>query len=412
MAALHCLQVCANLVYANQQPWHNSGGAVYQPSVDGQQDRLTRFVLLLPLLFVLTGTLIRFLAFRYHQPDTPWTEYFGAMCRWDCIWYVNLAEDGYSRFPVPDRVAAANWAFFPFYPILVGALGKLLPIPTIVLASLMSIVTAYVAVVVAWPLLGRSRRAYALYAAFILSGPISIYFTTFFTEVMFVLLTTLVFRFLGRSNYLGAATAAALLSGTRIIGVFVSLSLGLQALLDRRRTTGSWRGWLPGLLGQPKLVLAVFLSPLGLFLYIAFLHYWIGDGLAFSHVQRAWARQVGNPFGYLWQGLTAWSTTPGQWLTHSQVLALSAVAGLALTAVLGWRRQWPAALFALLAILIPLAAGLASMLRFMVAMAPLTITLMTLLARWRWLFALSLVTLLVSAWFVTLAWFGGNLALV
>lgn len=385
---------------------------MYQPGKTSVDDRPTRFILLLPLLFVLAGTLIRFLAFRYAQPDTPWTDYFDALCRWDCGWYVTMAQTGYDPFPVPSHVSAGNWAFFPFYPMLVGAIGKLVPLPTIILASLISIITAYAAVIAAWPLLGRSRRAYALYAAFILSGPFSMYFTTFFTEVMFVLLTTIAFRQIGRSNYMGAGLATALLSATRIVGVFASLSLGLQALLDWRRTTGSWKGVIGGLLGQPMLVLAIFISPLGLFAYMAFLHFWIGDGLAFSHVQRAWARQVGNPALYLWQGLTNWPTTPGQWLTASQILALSAVSGLVLTGVLAWRRQWPAVLFALLGIIIPLAAGLASMLRFIVAMAPLTITLMTLLARWRWLFVLSLLGLLVSAWFVTLAWLGGNVALV
>lgn len=385
---------------------------MYQASIDHRQDRPTRLVLLLPLLFVLTGTLIRFFAFRYAQPDTPWTQYFDALCNWDCGWYVTMAETGYDRFPVPNRVTAGNWAFFPLYPMLVGLVGKLVPLPTIVLASLLSIITAYAAVVAAWPLLGRNLRAYTLYAAFILSGPLSMYFTTFFTEVMFVLLTTLAFRYLDRSNYLGAAAVAALLSATRIVGVFVSLSIGLKALLDWRRDTGSWKGWIGGLLGQPNLVLAIFVAPLGLFAYMAFLTYWMGDGLAFSHVQRAWARQMGNPALYLWRGLTSWPTTPGQLLSNSQILALSAVVGLALTGVLAWRRQWPAALFALLAIVIPLTAGLASMLRFMAAMAPLTITLMTLLARWRWLFVVSLAGLLVSAWFVTLAWLGGNIALV
>ena len=385
---------------------------MYQASIDRRDDRPSRMVLLLPLLFVLTGTLIRFLAFRYDQPDTPWTDYFDALCRWDCGWYVTMARTGYDTFPVPGRISAGNWAFFPFYPMLVGLIGKLVPLPTIVLASLLSIITAYAAVVAAWPLLGRNIRAYTLYAAFILSGPLSMYFTTFFTEVMFVLLTTLAFRYLSRSNYMGAGATTALLSATRIVGVFVSLSIGVQALLDWRRTTGSWKGWLGGLLGQPKLVLAIFISPLGLFVYMAFLNYWICDGLAFSHVQRAWARQVGNPAIYLWNGLTAWPSHPGQLLTGSQILALAAVAGLILTGVLAWRRQWPAVLFALLGIIIPLAAGLASMLRFMAAMAPLTITLMTLLARWRWLFVVSLVGLLVSAWFVTLAWLGGNVALV
>ena len=260
---------------------------MYQASIDRRDDRPGSFVLLLPLLFVLTGTLIRFLAFRYAQPDAAWTGYFGALCRWDCGWYVTMAQTGYDGFPVPGRVSAGNWAFFPFYPMLVGVIGKLVPLPTIVLASLLSILTAYAAVVAAWPLLGRNIRAYALYACFILSGPLSMYFTTFFTEVMFVLLTTLAFRYLGRGNYLAAAGFTALLSATRIVGVFVSLSIGLQALLDWRRTTGSWKGWLAGLLGQPRLVLAIFVAPLGLFAYMAFLHYWIGSGLATAMARRA-----------------------------------------------------------------------------------------------------------------------------
>lgn len=385
---------------------------MFPTSTDPRDDRATAFVLLLPLAFVLLGTLIRFLAFRYQLPDKSPADYFDALCRWDCGWYVRMAEEGYDRFPVPSRSNAGNWPFFPFYPMLVGVITKLVPaLPTIVTASILSIATAYAAVVVAWPLLGRNRQAYILYAAFMLCGPLSMYFTTFFTEVMFVLLTTLVFRFLARSNYLGAAGASALLSATRIVGVFASLSIGVQALMDWRRDTGSWRGVIPGLLGQPRLVLAIFIAPLGLFVYMAFLHYWIGDGLAFSHVQRAWGRMVANPAVYLWRGLTTWPAE-GQLIHNSQILALAAVAGLILAAVLAWRRQWPAVIFALLCILIPLAAGLASMLRFMAGMAPLTITLMTILGRNRVIFALSLVALVAGAWFTTLAWLGGNIALV
>lgn len=384
---------------------------MYPPHIQDRQGEPTLLICLLPVLFVLSGTLIRFLAFRYAQPDTDWTHYFDALCRWDCGWYIRMAETGYDPFPVPSRVSAGNWAFFPFYPMLVGLIGKLIPLPTIVLASLISIATAYAAVIAAWPLLGRNLRAYTLYAAFMLAGPLSFYFTTFFTEVMFVLLTTLVFRFLGRSNYLGAAGAAALLSGTRIVGVFASLSIGLKALLDYREKTGTWRGVVGGLLGQPKLVLAIFISPLGFFAYMAFLNYWIGDGLAFSHTQRAWGRMIANPATYLWEGLTNWPDN-GALLGNSQILALAAVVGLVITGVLAWRKQWPAVVFCLFCIVIPLAAGLASMLRFMAGMAPLTITAATILGKNRIVFALSLAVLIAGAWFVTLAWLGGNIALV
>lgn len=381
------------------------------PSPDTGHDKPNRLVLLLPVLFVLSGTLIRFLAFRYAQPDTDWKQYFDALCRWDCTWYIRMAETGYDTFPVPSRVSAGNWAFFPFYPMLVGVIGKFIPLPTIVLASLISMVTAYAAIVAAWPLLGRNIMAYTLYAAFMLSGPVSFYFTTFFTEVMFVLLTTLVFRFLARSDYLGAAGASALLSGTRIVGVFASLSIGVKALMDYRRDKGTWRGIIGGLLGQPKLMLAIFISPLGFFIYVAFLNYWIGDGLAFSHTQRAWGRMIDNPATYLWEGLVNWPDD-GAILSNSQILALAAVTGLVATAVLALRKQWPAVVFCLFCIIIPLAAGLASMLRFMAGMAPVTITAATILGKNRIVFAISLITLLIGAWFVTLAWLGGNIALV
>lgn len=381
------------------------------PSPDTGHDKPNRLVLLLPVLFMLSGTLIRFLAFRYAQPDTDWTQYFDALCRWDCTWYIRMAETGYDTFPVPSRVSAGNWAFFPFYPMLVGVIGKFIPLPTIVLASLISMVTAYAAIIAAWPLLGRNIMAYTLYAAFMLSGPVSFYFTTFFTEVMFVLLTTLVFRFLARSDYLGAAGASALLSGTRIVGVFASLSIGVKALMDYRRDKGTWRGIIGGLLGQPKLMLAIFISPLGFFIYVAFLNYWIGDGLAFSHTQRAWGRMIDNPATYLWEGLVNWPDD-GAILSNSQILALAAVTGLVATAVLALRKQWPAVVFCLFCIIIPLAAGLASMLRFMAGMAPVTITAATILGKNRIVFAISLITLLIGAWFVTLAWLGGNIALV
>lgn len=181
-------------------------------------------------------------------------------------------------------------------------------------------------------------------------------------------------------------------------------------MLDHFRSGGTWRNLVPALLGNPRLVLAIFLAPFGLFAYMAFLHFWIGDGLAFSHVQRAWGRLIDSPLLYLWRGLNTPPDT-GFAPTGSQILALAGLAGIALTAVLAWRRQWPAVVFCLLAIFIPLAAGLASMLRFMAAMAPLTITLMTLLAKYRWLFWLSLVLLLIGSFTTTLAWLGGNVAL-
>ena len=86
--------------------------------------------------------------------------------------------------------------------------------------------------------------------------------------------------------------------------------------------------------------------------------------------------------------------------------------GLLLTGVLAWQRKWPAAVFCLICLVIPLCAGMASMLRFVVALSPIMLAAMSLLARWRWLFAVSLIAFVAADYFFTVGWLREWLALV
>ncbi|GLQ54508.1 hypothetical protein [Devosia nitrariae] len=369
------------------------------------------FVALVPLTFLLVGLVLRFLAFRAALPEAPVTNFAQALCRWDCHWYVRIAEEGYDPFPVPGRIVAGNWAFFPLYPGLVGLVRQLLPFPTMVTATLVSLACAYAAAVAAWPLLAGNRRAYVLYAAFLLAGPFSVYFTTFMTEVMFTLLTIGVFLALRQSNHLVAGALAALLSATRIVGVFIVFAIVLAMFLDHRRQGGTLAGFVPALLRRPVWLLAIVISPLGAFAYIAFLDGLVGDGLAFQHVQRAWGRELGNPLGYLAQALTT-SARSGFFPSIVQQQGFAALAGLGMTGVLAWRRRLPEALFSLVCILVPLSAGMASMPRFVAGLAPVCLMAMTLLAARWWLFALALLVLLVGGYFGAFGWITEYVALV
>jgi hypothetical protein len=369
------------------------------------------FIVAVPIGFMLIGLVLRYLAYVAVVPDASFAGFAQGLCRWDCGWYIGIAQHGYDPFPTPKMINAGNWAFFPLTPLVVSALQSVLPGTTIVIATIASLVLALVAAISAWPLLEGDRRAYVLYSAFLLSGPFSVYFTTFYTEVLFVLLTTLAFVALKRSSYLGAAAAGALLSATRIVGVFFVLSIAVQAFIDYRRTGGRLSGFVGWALRRPDLVLAVFLAPAGLFAYMGFLYWRVGDALAFSHVQRAWGRAIDNPVNYIWRGL---ANFPHEGLipSVSQQLALAAIAGLLLTAWLCWRRAWPAAVFCLVCLALPLFAGLASMLRFVVGQAPLMLALMSLLARWRWLAIVSLLAFLVADYYFTIGWMTGYLTLV
>jgi len=368
-------------------------------------------VALIPAVFVVAGLVIRYFAYAAAVPDETLTGFPMGLCRWDCGWYVYIAEHGYHPFPTPGMNAAGNWAFFPLMPVFVGAVRWLTHLPTMALATTISIAMAYATAIIAWPLLGRNLRAYTLFSAYLLAGPWSIYFTTFMSEAAFILLTTGVLLALERRNYLAAGLVAGLLSATRIVGVMMSVAMLVQLFAEHRAAGKPLRSFVPELLKRPDVVLGLLLAPLGAFVYMAFLSWWIGDGLAFVHVQRAWARAYGNPLQFVWEAL---ATLPkGTWVpTFPEQLAAAVITGFVLTGVLLWRRKWAGGTFSLISLTLPLFAGMASTLRFTAALAPLAIEGAKLLAANRIVFAAALLGFLVADYFVTIAWISGALSLV
>ena len=365
----------------------------------------------IPVAFALLGLVVRYFAYANTITDASLASFAEDLCRWDCDWYVRMSETGYDPFPVPAMVNAGNWAFFPLYPMLIAGLRTLTGLPTMTIATATSLLLSIAATRIAWPLFAGRLSAYVLFSAFLLAGPFAVYFTTFYTEVLFLTLTIGVFVALQRRNYLLAGLLGALLSGTRIVGVFIVFAIVIQAWLDHRQRGGSLMGFVPAVLRRPDQLLAIFIAPLGLFAYMAYLHWHIGDALAFSHVQRAWGRASGSPLGYLWTALT---TFPKEgWVpTTAQQLAMAWLVGFAMIVVMAIRRQFAAALFCLVCITLPLFAGMASMLRFVVGLAPVTITAMDLLSRRLWLFVPALGLILVGGYFGTVGWLTRVLTLV
>ncbi len=314
-------------------------------------------------------------------------------------------------FPVPSLIDSGNWAFFPLFPMIVGSVHFLTSLPVMVIATAVSILLSGAAALVAWPLLERNLRAYTLYCAFLLCGPFSIYFTTFYTEVLFVLLTNCVFLAVKRGNYLAAGGLAALLSATRIVGVFIVFAIALQYVLDFVGRGGRLRGLLAEVWRRPEIVLALLIAPLGLFAYMAYLHFYMGDALAFSHVQRAWGQgdrqpadlPVDRPHRLAEDWFPA-VRQPGPGALGARRLALSVL--------LLIRRQYAAAAFCLICLVVPLSAGMASMLRFVAALSPIVLALMLLLARWQVVFVIALLGFVVADYAFTVGWLEEWLALV
>jgi hypothetical protein len=366
---------------------------------------------LIPAMLALIGLILRYFGYAASVPDETILGFPYGMCRWDCGWYVHIAEQGYDGFPTHSMSAAGNWAFFPLMPILVGAVHAVTTLPTMPLATGMSIAMSYATAVLAWPLCDRNLRAYTLFSAYLLAGPFSVYFTTFMTEALFILLTTAVLVALQRREYLAAGLVAALLSATRIVGLFMVLAMLAQLFADHRAEGKSVRSFAPAVLRRPDVVLGLVLAPLGAFGYMAFLRWWMGDGLAFLHVQRAWARAYGNPLSFVWTALTDFPKSG--WIpTAPEQLAATVIVGFVLVGILAWRRQWAGATFSFIALSVPLFAGMASSLRFTTGLAPLAILATRLLSANRIVFAVTLLGFFVADYYVTKGWIGGALSLV
>ena len=365
----------------------------------------------IPLAAALVGLLIRYLGYATFADDDSFGRFITGMCRWDCEWYVRLAEGGYDPFPTPKMLNAGNWAFFPLYPMMVGALRALTGLQTMIAATGLSIFLSIAAARVAWPLLGKDLRAYTLFSVFLLAGPFSIYFTTFFTEVLFLFLTVCVFAALRQRQFLLAGILAGLLSATRIVGVFIVFAILWEMWRSHRDAGGTWKDFVPAIVLKPDWLLALAVAPIGLFAYMFYLHTLVGDALAFSHVQRAWGRPMGNPIVFIWNALA--SMPRDSWIpTPSQQLGLATLVGYALIVALIIRKRFDMAIYATIALTLPLFAGMASMLRFVAGLAPMPLMLSELLARNRWVFAVSLLVFLAGGYGTTLAWMKWVLSLV
>jgi hypothetical protein len=356
----------------------------------------TRAALLIVGLF-LTSRIVMYCIFGAVQADFSLGTFAQSLCKWDCGWYTRTIRDGYDLTPRWHyRGDAANWAFFPLYPLIATGLAKILSVSPLVAGLLVSNTAALASGFIAAKILPNIRGLLA-FCVILYLGPFSFYFASVYTESLFVFLTLTCFYLLSRRQYLAAAAVAALLSGTRAVGVFMVLTILVSALRDHLADNGSLKSFPRAALSNPQLTLAIFLAPIGLFAYMAYLHYHMGDALAFSHIQRAWGRVIDSPLKVLARGL----------LTNDLHLlfdggmsrrwcAIWSVTGLVLTGYLLSLRRFPEAVFAFICILIPLSTGLDSMPRYVVGTAPLLIIASELMASRRSILAFAVPGLIIA----------------
>jgi hypothetical protein len=277
----------------------------------------------------------------------------------------------------------------PTSPATVWLFKAVTGLPTLIAGFLLSNGFVAAAALLSRPLFGGNNRAYWLFVLTLLVGPFSFFFSTLYSESLFILLTVAVLVALQRSNYLAAGIAGALLSATRPTGVLIVFAILTQIFLDHRRAGGSFAAFPRRVIRDPEAMLALFVAPLGLFAYMAYLHLHVGDALAFARVQVGWGRELDNPIDTLLRVFAGELSVNYRSLVDYS-WAFAALVGLALSVALVVRGRIAAGVFCALCITVSLATGITSMVRFVAGLVPLGMAVTELAAKWR-------VTLFITA---------------
>ena len=217
--------------------------------------------------------------------------FLSKMCTWDCGWYASIVNEGYHVKPhFHPKGDAANWAFFPAFPLFAKILSLLAgisaPLSLIIASKLFFFFSLLTFIVLAEVEFGAESK---VIAGFVLAfNPYSVYAHVGYAETLYFFLTTLAFLLIRSRKYVLAGMAGAILSATRFASIFFFFSYFIHVVRVMRSPTATQ--W-------PPLLLGLMIIPLGLATFMVYLHFHIGDALAFMHVQVAWGAHWKSYFG-------------------------------------------------------------------------------------------------------------------
>lgn len=308
------------------------------------------------IVWLIALLIISFFGFsNFPQSQNGKPAFLDNLANWDGGHYVGIAKYGYSE--------KFQYAFFPLYPILINLASKITG-NFITAAILISMGASFLALHILFELisLDYTKKLAEKSLDFLLFFPAAFYLTVAYSEGLFLFLTAAAFLFARKHKLLLATLFAALASGTRLVGLAVSLSLILQIYLTEGINKKNW---------------AVLLSPLGFVAYCIYLLQTTGDPFYFIYAENHWQRVITVPGLSFWETIQTLSSGKNIAENFNAVLdLLFAVLGLGL--ILRSFRFLPIqySVYSLLSIAFPLfTPTLSSIPRFLLPVFPIFIVL-------------------------------------
>lgn len=324
-----------------------------------------------------------------------------ALSAWDGRWLLTIARHGYAGI--------SDLAFFPGYPLLVGALYRILPVSAAVagwiVSGLAGLVFAYGLVALMSELpsgtAGSRRRAGLLLVGLMSCWPLAIVFAMTYTEPLFCALAAWALVAVCRRRWPLAGVLAAGAGFVRPTGVALIVVVAAAAGMAGLRATGRerWRAWT-----------SVLVASAGLLGYLAFVASRTGSVVGWFRVQRAgWHTGVD---GGAATARFVWAQLADPWgLMEATTVLMLLLAPVAIYSCFAARLPWALTLYGLVvtAMAVGTAGVMNSKIRLllpaaMVLLMPIAIGLSRLRTR-------SQVAALVGAGLLA-SWFGGYCLLV
>jgi Gpi18-like mannosyltransferase len=136
------------------------------------------------------------------------------------------------------------------------------------------------------------------------ASPVNVYFTSFYTESLFLFLLTAAIYYATQRRWILGGILGSLLGATRNTGILIGLVFIAIFVFNKdwKREDSKLRSFL----------LSLTLIPVGLVTYMIFLHYRTGDYLAFYHTQKA-------GWGWAHNSSPLWIIDGLRWLLDGQL---------------------------------------------------------------------------------------------
>ena len=219
--------------------------------------------------------------------------------RWDSYWYLNIIHNGYVPSSSISHIQS-NVGFYPLYPYLIKFCSLLLPVSCrndtgyLIIGCFFSNLFFLIGLILFYNLVRNIFSDDTFVAQrsvwYILLFPTSFYFSCFYTESTFFMLSLLVFYFAQRKAWLAASIIGAFLPLTRAPGILIVIPL-LWIYCE----ANNWK--FRAIIRTS--ILSFALIPLSLFLFLLYMRQITGSLTAPFQSQLAWGRVFAMP----WQSI-------------------------------------------------------------------------------------------------------------